>query len=70
MVSKISSLCETKYDDDPTEEPEDESDPFISVSTIPHQGAVNRIRVSLLLCFSRSVSPVDRKWSVSGPKRA
>ena len=56
MVSKISSLCETKYDDDPTEEPDDESDPLISVSTIPHRGAVNRIRVFFLSPFSLSVS--------------
>ena len=71
MVSKISSLCETKYDDDPTEEPDDESDPVISVSTIPHRGAVNRIRVCLpLLPLLLSVFRTDRKSWAFGPKRA
>ena len=70
-MSKISSLCETKYDDDPTEEPDDESDPVISVSTIPHRGAVNRIRVIFLsLPFLSQCLPnrsqVVGVWSETG----
>ena len=70
VVSKISSLCETKYDDDPTEEPDDDSDPVISVSTIPHRGAVNRIRVLPVRSLSRSASPTGRRSWACGRRRA
>ena len=46
VVSKMYSMYKTQYDDDPEEaEPENyEEDAKISFDTIPHQGAVNRIR--------------------------
>lgn len=41
------SLCKTQYDDDPEEaEPDDyDQEARIVYDTIPHHGAVNRIRV-------------------------
>ncbi|KAK8816977.1 glutamate-rich WD repeat-containing protein [Blastocystis sp. ATCC 50177/Nand II] len=46
VVSKMFSLCKTQYDDDPEEaEPDDyDQEAKIVYDTIPHHGAVNRIR--------------------------
>ena len=56
-------MYKTQYDDDPEEaEPENyEEDAKISFDTIPHQGAVNRIRVDPELVHHDSVFPTVRR---------
>ena len=63
VVSKMYSMYKTQYDDDPEEaEPENyEEDAKISFDTIPHQGAVNLIRVDPELVHHDSVFPTVRR---------
>lgn len=65
----MTNLCKTQYDEDPEEADDDTNDENarISYDTIPHHGAVNRIRVySLFLFFIYSVFLEDLKLLVSG----
>lgn len=71
VVSKMFSLCKTQYDDDPEEaEPDDyDQEAKIVYDTIPHHGAVNRIRVGFSLsiqCAVPSRQTADR-GRVVGP---
>ena len=63
VVTKMYSMYKTQYDDDPEEaEPENyEEDAKISFDTIPHQGAVNRIRVIPFVRSHGSVFPIARR---------
>lgn len=68
VVSKMFNLCKTQFDDDPEEADDDTGDDNakINYDTIPHRGAVNRIRVlfSIVSLFSVFLA-VPRLW-VSG----
>lgn len=57
VVSKMFNLCKTQFDDDPEEADDDTGDENakINYDTIPHRGAVNRIRVSFCNGFLYSV---------------
>lgn len=73
VVSKMFSLCKTQYDDDPEEaEPDDyDQEAKIVYDTIPHHGAVNRIRVGALIVNStHSAFLTDRRSWACGRTRA
>lgn len=71
VVSKMYSLFKTQYDDDPDEaEPENyEEDAKIAFDTIPHRGAVNRIRVEMIFLIECSAFQIVRRLSVHGQIR-
>uniref|UniRef100_A0A7S3GL21 Histone-binding protein RBBP4-like N-terminal domain-containing protein n=1 Tax=Palpitomonas bilix TaxID=652834 RepID=A0A7S3GL21_9EUKA len=58
QLVKVSNLCRTRYDDDEFAEvdEEEEGDPVMESKEVPHNGIVNRIRVSRLVFESQRMN--------------